>query len=142
MSRASLGSLAAGRKNTALLPNMSALTLVHDVRVAPYDELRPDGSMPAALRAEFDLAWRIVEKHKQLHTSELLGALSVCGFALSERELVALAGPEMLDKPKLSREEFCTLYLRLVATGQTLDVAIRRAFGMFDEDHDLSLIHI
>lgn len=109
------------------------LERLHEWRAAPYDDLAPDGSLTPALHEEFELAWRVVEKRGRLRTGELLGALSICGFALTELELLAHAGPGLLGKPHLERHEFMEVYLRLVATDMPLNVSVRRGFSMFDD---------
>ncbi|KAJ1635222.1 hypothetical protein T492DRAFT_1132536 [Pavlovales sp. CCMP2436] len=113
----------------------------HARRVAPFDELGLDGSLTPSMQAECDCAFRVVEKHRALRSSELLAALSVCGFSLSERELLEVAGPELLAQPQLSRADFQTIYLRLTATDLTLDQSVRRAFGIFDDDQAGRLDH-
>jgi Ca2+-binding EF-hand superfamily protein len=114
----------------------------HARRVAPYDEVGLDGSLPPDLNAELELAWRIVgTRGRGVPRHELLGALSACGFNLNEKELLAVAGPELLGQPILARADFRSIYLRLTATDMTLDQSVRRAFGIFDEEQEGKLNH-
>ncbi|KAJ1621130.1 hypothetical protein T492DRAFT_887503, partial [Pavlovales sp. CCMP2436] len=84
--------------------------------------------------AEAESTWRLVA-HRDLRSSELLGALAQCGFALSERELRAVAGPELLRQQRVSHADFQQLYPRLVATDDTtLARSVHSAFASFNKD--------